>query len=102
MCLGWRGLFGFCSWLRVSLSVQHGLWGFACVLLFPKLVLRSPPRAGRKKHHLVGAMLQDQLQQWMTGTGIPDLWYAVCAERASSGSSVSVIMIWLNQTFDVP
>ena len=76
--------------------MRHGLWGFARVLIFPKLVLRSPPRAGRKKRHLVGAMLQDRLQQWITGTGIPDLWHAVCAERVSSGSSVSVDLVTSN------
>ena len=42
-----------------SLSVNHGLWGFAQVLMFPKLVLRSPPRADRKKHYLVSPLLRD-------------------------------------------
>ena len=40
------------------LSVRHGLWGFARLLMFPKLILHSPPHAGHKKHHLVGALLQ--------------------------------------------
>ena len=63
-----------------SLSVNHGLWGFAQVLMFPKLVLRSPPRGGHKKRYLVGPLLWDRLQQWTSGTGIPDLWHAVCEE----------------------
>ena len=42
-----------------SLSVNHGLWGFARVLMFPKLVLRSPPCAGRKKRYLIGPLLWD-------------------------------------------
>ena len=72
-----------------SLSVRHGLWGFVRLLLFPKLVLRSPPRAGRKKRYLVGALLQDRLKQWMSGTGISDLWCAACAEGALFRSSTS-------------
>ena len=72
-----------------SLSVHHGLWGFARVLLFPKLVLRSPPRAGRKKRYLVGAVLQDRLKQWMSGTGISDLWCAACAEGTLPNSSAA-------------
>ena len=72
-----------------SLSVHHGLWGFARVLMFPKLVLRSLPRAGRKKRHLVGPLLRDRLQQWSSGTGIPDLWCAVCAEGVKRGPSTS-------------
>ena len=62
------------------LSVNHGLWGFARVLMFPKLVLRSPPRAGRKKCYLVGSLLRDRLKQWTSGTGIPDLWHAIYEE----------------------
>ena len=42
-----------------SLSVNHGLWCFARVLMFPKLVLRSQPHAGRKKRSLVGPLLRD-------------------------------------------
>ena len=72
-----------------SLSVRHGLWGFVHLLLLPKLVLRSPPRAGRKKRYLVGALLQDRLKQWMSGTGISDLWCAACAEGALFRSSTS-------------
>ena len=72
-----------------SLSVRHGLWGFVRLLLLPKLVLRSPPRAGRKKRYLVGALLQDRLKQWMSGTGISDLWCAACAEGALFRSSTS-------------
>ena len=41
-----------------SLSVNHGLWGFACVLMFPKLVLRFPPCAGHKKRYLVGPLFR--------------------------------------------
>ena len=52
-----------------SLSVRHGLWGFARVLLFPKLVLRSPPRAGRKKHYLHGWCFVARLFEAM------DVWY---------------------------
>ena len=63
-----------------SLSVNHGLWGFARELMFPKLVLRSPPHVGRKKRYLVGPSLQDRLQQWTSGTDVPDLWHAVCEE----------------------
>ena len=55
---------------KFSLSLNHGLWGIARVLMFPKLVLRSPPRAGRKKHYLVGPLLREHLQQWTSGTGI--------------------------------
>ena len=72
-----------------SLSVRHGLWGFVRLLLLPKLVLRSPPRAGRKKRYLVGALLQDRLKQWMSGTGISDLWCEACAEGALFRSSTS-------------
>ena len=61
-----------------SLSVNHGLWGYAQVSMFPKLVLHSPPHAGHKKRYLVGPLLWDRLQRWTSGTGIPDLWCAVC------------------------
>ena len=40
------------------------------MLMFPKLVLCSPPCAGRKKQYLVGPLLRDHLQQWTSGTGI--------------------------------
>ena len=64
-----------------SLSVNHGLWGFALVLMFLNLVLCSPPCAGRKEHYLVGPLLRwDQLHKWTSGTGIPDLWRAICEE----------------------
>ena len=38
-----RPLFTSALCHEFSLSVNHGLWGFAQVLMFPKLVLRSPP-----------------------------------------------------------
>ena len=52
-------------------------------------MLRSPPRAGRKKHYLVDALLQDRLKQWMSGTGISDLWCAACAEGTLPNSSAA-------------
>ena len=57
--------------------------------MFPKLVLRSPPRAGHKKRYLVGPLLRDQLQQWTSGTGIPDLWCAVCEEGVKCDPSAT-------------
>ena len=48
--------------------------------MFPKLVLCSLPRDGHKKCYLVGSLLRDQLQQWTSGTDIPDLRRAVCEE----------------------
>ena len=52
-------------------------------------MLRSPPRAGRKKRYLVGALLQDRLKQWMSGTGISDLWCAACEEGTLPNSSAA-------------
>ena len=72
-----------------SLSVNHGLWGFARVLIFPKLVLRSPPSAGHKKRYVVGPLLRDRLQQWTSDTGIPDLWHAVCEEGVKCDPSAT-------------
>ena len=44
--------------------------------MFPKLVLRSPPRAGRKKHYLVGSLLTDYLSSRPTPDGLLyQLWY---------------------------
>ena len=72
-----------------SLSVNHGLWGFVRVLMFPKLVLCSPPSAGHKKRYLVGPLLQDRFQQWTSGTYIPDLWRAVCEEGVKCDPSAT-------------
>ena len=72
-----------------SLSVHHGLWGFAQMLMFPKLVLHSSPHVNHKKRYLVDPLLRDQLQQWTSDTGIPDLWCAVCAERVKCDSSAA-------------
>ena len=55
--------------------------------MFLKLVLRSPPCAGRKKHYLIGPLLWDRLQQWTSGTGIPDLWCVGCEEGVKCGPS---------------
>ena len=55
--------------------------------MFPKLVLCPPPHAGRKKRYLVGPLLRDQLQQWTSGTGIPDLWHAVCEQGVKCDTS---------------
>ena len=81
--------FGFRSLPGVFAFGSPWSVGFVRVLLFPKLVLRSPPRAGRKKRYLVGALLQDRLKQWMSGTGISDLWCAACAEGTLPNSSAA-------------
>ena len=90
-----------------SISLNHGLWGFARVLIFSKLVLRSPPRVSRKKCYLVGTLLWDQLQQWTSGTGIPDLWRLVCGEGLNvtlqpQEVACQLPMNWLNPMFGVP
>ena len=61
------------------------------MLLVPKLVLCSPPRAGKKKRYLVGSLLCDRLNKWKSGVGgILDLWQAAGAlQRGSSARSVA-------------
>ena len=84
-----RPLFTSALCHEFSLSVNHGLWGFARVLIFPKLVLCSPPRAGHKKCYPVGPLLRDQLQQWTSGSGILNLWRAVCEEGVKCDPSAT-------------
>ena len=74
----------------LSFSMQHKLWKFIRLLLFPKLVLCSPPRVG-KKHYLIGSLLCDRLNKWKSGVdGILDLWQAAGAlQRGSSARSVT-------------
>ena len=46
-----------CLCQEFSTVSWSGLWGFAQLLMFPKLVLCFPPRAGRKKCYLVGSLI---------------------------------------------
>ena len=38
-------------------ATYHGLWGYARLHMFPKAVLRCPPRRGRKKRVVVKSLL---------------------------------------------
>ena len=35
-------------------ACQNGIWGFVCLSLFPKAVLRTPPRGGKKNNMWLG------------------------------------------------
>ena len=52
---------------------KDGLWGFARLFLFPKVVLRSPPRGGKKKRVVVKAVLLSRIQRWLEGDFV-SLW----------------------------
>ena len=52
-----RPLLASCLSQEFSAVNQHGLWSFARILMFAKLVLHSPPHAGQKKRHLVGSLV---------------------------------------------
>ena len=65
-----KPLLASCLSQEFSVVNQLGLWSFAWILMFAKLVLRSPPRAGRKKRYLVGSQVTECLSQWRSGAGI--------------------------------
>ena len=52
---------------------KDGLWGFARLFLFPKAVLRCPPRGGRKKRVVVKAVLLSRIRRWLEGDFV-SLW----------------------------
>ena len=41
-----------------------GLWGVARLMMFAKCVLRSPPRGGQQKRHVVKASILSRLRWW--------------------------------------
>ena len=45
-------------------ATHHGLWSYARLHMFPKAVLRCPPRRGKKKRVIVKVMLLSQLELW--------------------------------------
>ena len=57
--------------------------------MFAKLVLRSPPCAGRKKRYLVGSLVTERLSQWRSGAGIMCLWQDACDEATPPGNTVA-------------
>ena len=84
-----RPLLASCLSQEFSAVNQFGLWSFAWILMFAKLVLRSPPRAGRKKRYLVGSLVAERLSQWRSGAGIMSLWQDACAEATPPGDTVA-------------
>ena len=46
---------------------DDGIWGFARLQMFPKAVLRCPPRAGKKKRYVMKALLHSRLERWLAG-----------------------------------
>ena len=58
-------------------ELQHarldGLWGFTRLSLFPKAVLRPPPRGGRKKRYAVDALIVSRIRRWQDGD-LEALW----------------------------
>ena len=55
----------------ITTELQHarldGLWGFTRLFLFPKAVLRPPPRGGRKKRYAVDALIVSRIRRWQDG-----------------------------------
>ena len=80
-------LLAFALSREFSFCVCHGLWGFVRLLMFPKLVLRSPSCSGHKKCLSIGALLQDRLNNWISGDGFPGLWQATCDEEVKSSGA---------------
>ena len=68
---------------------RSGLWGFVQLLMFPKLVLRSPPCAGHKKRYLVDSLITERLDQWRSSTGIVHLWQDACAGETHFGDTAA-------------
>ena len=50
----------------ISTELRHvrvnGLWGFTCLSLLPKAILRPPPRGGKKKRYVVDALISSRLR----------------------------------------
>ena len=65
-----RPLLASALYLEFSLSVRHGLWGFARVLLVPRLVLRSLPRAGCRtpKQKAQASLSDSETKKWRDNT----------------------------------
>ena len=61
----------------ITTDLQHarldGLWGFTHLSLFPKAVLRPPPRGGRKKWCAVDALIVCRIRRWHDGD-LEALW----------------------------
>ena len=61
----------------ITTELQHarldGLWGFTRLSLFPKAVLRPPPRGGRKKRYAVDALIVSRIRRWQDGD-LEALW----------------------------
>ena len=54
-------------------AINCNLWGFVRLSLFAKAVLRTPPRGGKKKRHVISACLLSRLKQWQSGD-LVSLW----------------------------
>jgi len=67
-----------------------GLWGFVRLMLLAKAVLRSPPRGGRRKRHVVKATIIGRLRRWQDGEFV-SLWeetrVAAQPREASGGAN---------------
>lgn len=51
-----KPLLAFCLCHELSLVDRQGLWGFVHLLMFAKLVFRTPPHAGRNKCCLIARL----------------------------------------------
>ena len=60
-------------------ACRDGIWGFVRLSLFPKAVLRTPPRGGKKKRYVVGVLLSSRLRRWQQGDLVA-LWAEVHAD----------------------
>ena len=54
-------------------AYADGLWGFVRLFMFAKSVLRTPPRGGRRKRHVIKSLFLSRLQRWQQGH-LVDLW----------------------------
>ena len=69
-----------------------GLWGFARLMMFAKGILRSPPRGGRQKRHVVKASILSRLHRWQRGE-LVELWREVRTDarpREATGGAEAV------------
>ena len=65
------------------LCATEGVLGFMRLYVFPKSVLRVPPRGGKKKRHLMKSLLTSRLKQWQSGNFV-SLWLDARSDASSN------------------
>ena len=68
-----------------------GLWGFVRLSLLAKAKLRAPPRGGKKKQYVVGALITARLHRWQD-RDIAALWVEASNEARIKRTGSDVAM----------